>query len=74
MACFAHRSLSAAGLVEHRGQSGASQVPLALPGTFQSHSRVARRPHRQRFVLEHTIARPPPGNVTVSQVTPRDPS
>jgi hypothetical protein len=51
-------------------QIGASQVPLRLPGTFQSQSRKASRPHLQRFRLpdEQTIAAPPPDMVTRSQI------
>jgi hypothetical protein len=60
-----------AGDVVHRAQIGASQVPLQRLGTFQSHSSVAARPQAQRLRLNvpQTIATPPLGNETRSQVT-----
>lgn len=54
----------------HDVQIGASQVPLFLEGTFQSHSSVARLPHLQRLVGPQMMARPPLGSVIVSQVMP----
>jgi len=58
-----------------RRQSGASQVPLLLVGTFQSQRNGAGWPHEQRGRRreEQTIAVPPAGNVTVSHaITPSD--
>lgn len=66
-ACAVHRSLFGAGDVVQRLQIGLSQVPLLRVGTFQSHSSVARRPHAQRRLGPHTIARPPVGKVTLEQ-------
>jgi hypothetical protein len=63
--------LSGAGDIVHLEQIGASHVPLFLLGTFQSQSSVAGRPHLQRWRrrVPHTIATPPLGRLTVSQVT-----
>jgi hypothetical protein len=62
-------SLSGAGDVVHLAQIGASQVPLFLVGTFQSHASVARLRHAHRCLLRvpHTIALKPFGKVTRSQ-------
>lgn len=65
-ACFLHKSLFGASDVVQLAQIGASQVPLRLPGTFQSQSSVERFPQGQRFArpLVQTIAEPPPGMET----------
>lgn len=71
-ACAGQRSFSGAGETVQREQIGLSQVPLLPLSTFQSHARSARRPHPTHFLREpdeQTIAVPPSGNATRSQLT-----
>lgn len=71
-ACAGQRSFSGAGETVQREQIGWSHVPLLRVLIFQSHSRSARRPHPTHFLREpdeQTIAVPPWGNTTRSQVT-----
>ena len=71
-ACLRPRSLPSAGDVAHVALIGALHVPR-FPSAFQSQSSGANRPHAQRGrrLVPQTIARSPPGKVTVLQAIRR---